>query len=177
MSRLLIAGIGNIFFGDDAFGVETARRLAARPQSDGVRVVDFGIRGFDLACALTDGCGGAVLIDALRRGGVPGALYVLDLEGAGSEPPAGDLDAHGLHPAQALRLARALGALPPWLRLVGCEPLTFGSEDEPALGLSAPVQAAVEEAVRLVETLTRNYLDGPPPFGDSEGASRPPEGR
>jgi hydrogenase maturation protease len=176
MSRLLIAGVGNIFFGDDAFGVEVARLLAARPQPEGVRVVDFGIRGFDLACALTDGCGGAILLDALSRGGAPGSLHVLDLEGVGSEPPAGELDAHGLHPARVLQLARALGEVCPWLRLVGCEPLTFGSEDEPVMGLSAPVQAAVEEAVRLVEALTRNYLDGPTPFGDTEKTSRSPQG-
>jgi hydrogenase maturation protease len=168
MSRLLIAGIGNVFFGDDGFGVEVVRRLAARPQPEGVRVVDFGIRGFDLACALVDGCGGAILIDATRRGGAPGALHVLDLEGVGVEGPAGGLDAHGLHPAKVLQLARALGEVSPWLRLVGCEPLTFGADEEPVMGLSPPVRAAVDEAVRLVEALARNYLDGAAAPGDTE---------
>ena len=77
MTRLLVAGIGNIFLGDDAFGVEVAQRLMKRPQSDGVRVVDFGIRSFDLALAL-ERCDAAILVDATARGGAPGTLYVLE---------------------------------------------------------------------------------------------------
>ncbi|MDQ3686285.1 MAG: hydrogenase maturation protease, partial [Acidobacteriota bacterium] len=53
--RILIAGIGNIFLGDDAFGCEVAQRLSGRTLPDEVRVVDFGIRGLDLAYALMDG--------------------------------------------------------------------------------------------------------------------------
>ena len=81
-ARILIAGIGNIFLGDDAFGVEVARRLVRRRLPDGVRVVDFGIRGLDLTYALLDGYEAVILVDAAPRGGPPGTLYVL-------EPPAG----------------------------------------------------------------------------------------
>ncbi len=153
--RLLIAGIGNVFLGDDGFGVELARRLAGRPWPAGVRVVDFGIRGFDLACALVDGWGGCVLLDAIDRGGPPGTLYVIEPEVPG-EPAA--LEAHGLAPVQVLGLAASLGEVCPWLRLVGCQPLTLGSEEEPRMELSAAVAAAVEEAVELVEELVRERL-------------------
>jgi hydrogenase maturation protease len=156
---LLVAGIGNIFFGDDAFGVEVVRLLAGRFPPDAVNVVDFGIRGFDLACALTAGHGGAILIDTLKRDGAPGTLYVLEPE-LPDEGAAGVVEGHGLDPVKVLRLAAAMGEVCPWLRLVGCEPLTFGSGDEPAMGLSEPVAAALPGAVRLVEELVANYLDG-----------------
>jgi hydrogenase maturation protease len=157
MSRTLIAGIGNIFFGDDAFGVEVVRRLRSRPLPPEVDVVDFGIRGFDLACALSGGkYEQVILVDALARGGSPGTLRLLepdvsDLESA----PAGE--PHGLAPVQAIRLAMQLArqegkGLPP-LRLLGCEPLAMGSYADPRMGLSPPVEEAVGEAVRMIESL------------------------
>jgi hydrogenase maturation protease len=161
MARVLVAGIGNIFLGDDAFGCEAARRLAERPQPQGVRVVDFGIRGFDLAYALLDGYDGAILIDATQRGGAPGTLYVLepDLSDESGSPA---VDAHALDPAKVLRLVKALGGEPcRWLRVVGCEPATFGSEEDPRMELSPPVRAAVEGAVVLVESLLRQLLAKP----------------
>src|SRR2546428_8240900 len=95
--RLLVAGVGNIFLGDDAFGVEVAQRLLRRPQPEGVRVVDFGIRGLDLTYALLDGCDVAVLIDAVPRGQPPGTLYVIEpdpvapAQGSAASLAAGDL--------------------------------------------------------------------------------------
>ena len=108
--RILIAGIGNIFFGDDAFGVEVVRRLAGRAMPDGVRVVDFGIRGIDLAYALTDGCDVVILVDAVQRGGAPGTR-VPDRTGSGRRrtcrPPS--MEPHSLDPWRVLGLARSLG--------------------------------------------------------------------
>ncbi len=156
--RILVAGIGNIFFGDDAFGVEVVRRLAGRPQPEGVRVVDFGIRGFDLACALLDGCDLAILVDATPRDGPPGTLYVIEPEAPqGPGEPAG---MHGLDPQRVLALVRALGGEPPPLRLVGCEPSSLGSLEEPAMGLSEPVAAAVGEAVVRIEGLIEEMRTG-----------------
>jgi Ni,Fe-hydrogenase maturation factor len=86
--RLLVAGIGNIFHGDDGFGVELAQRLSRRPRPDGVRVVDFGIRGRDLAYELLDGVGGLLILDAMARGGPPGMLYDPDCEGEMGLSPA-----------------------------------------------------------------------------------------
>jgi hydrogenase maturation protease len=161
-ARVLIAGIGNIFLGDDAFGVEVARRLAGRTWPEGVRVVDFGIRGFDLACALLDGYEGAILVDALQRGQPPGTLCVLEPDLAELEGQEATVEMHGLHPAKVLRLVLAMGGRLGRVRVVGCEPATFGSEEEPLMGLSSPVEAAVGPAVELVEDLMREMLAGSP---------------
>jgi hydrogenase maturation protease len=161
--RILVAGIGNIFLGDDAFGVEVARELASRGQPEGVRVVDFGIRGFDLAYALQDDYQMAVLVDATPRGGPPGTLYLLepDPDGAGEPGDGGGLvETHGMNPMKVLRLVRSLGGPLPSLRVVGCEPATLGSEEEPVMGLSEPVRAAVAEAVRIIESLVAAHLGG-----------------
>jgi hydrogenase maturation protease len=159
MTRTLVAGIGNIFFGDDAFGCEVARALAGRSLPDGVLVKDFGIRTLDLAYALLDDFDEVILIDAISRGRPPGTLCLLDLAGETAEhelpaPPGG----HGVAPHQVLAQARALGAKLPSVRLVGCEPESFGDESEPRDELSAPVQAAVSEAACWVEQLLRGEL-------------------
>ena len=153
-ARVLVAGIGNVFLGDDGFGVAVAQRMLERGVPAGVRVLDAGIRGFDLACALLEGCDAAILIDAVQRGGPPGTLYVLEIE-AEATAPAGPIEAHGLVPHRVLALVCALGGSRPPLRLVGCEPASVGADDDIAPGLSAPVAAAVEPAVELVESLAR----------------------
>ena len=151
LPRVLVAGIGNVFLGDDGFGVAVAEALAASEWPDGVHVEDFGIRGMDLAYALA-GYDVAILVDAVPRGGAPGTLYVI-------EPELGDdevgLDAHGMNPAAVLALARTLGGPLPRVLVVGCEPATrmTGEEDEVVAELSEPVRAAVGEAVRMVESL------------------------
>jgi hydrogenase maturation protease len=156
--RVLVAGIGNVFFGDDGFGVEVARRLGARPQPEGVQVADFGIRGLDLAYALGDGYDAAILVDALPRGRAPGTLYVIEPDLASS--PAGALtDTHGLEPAKILSVVPTMGGGLPLLRVVGCEPAVGADAEEMTVGLSAPVAAAVDEAVALVEALIRELRD------------------
>jgi hydrogenase maturation protease len=155
---ILVAGVGNIFLGDDAFGSEVVRRLVERALPGEVRVVDFGIRGFDLACALMDGYEVTILVDATSRGGAPGTLYVI-------EPDLNELansqelmiDAHGMHPMKALGLARAMGGEFKRILLVGCEPAPL-SVDEERIGLSEPVRAAVDEAVDLLESLISEIL-------------------
>jgi hydrogenase maturation protease len=153
--RILVACIGNIFLGDDGFGVEVAKQFAARSFPEEVRVVDFGIRGFDLAYALLDGYDVTIFVDALSRGEAPGTLYVLEpdlIEFIAPDAPATLMDAHGMNPLQVLRLAHSLGAHFRKILIVGCEPETLGPE-EGLMELSAPVAAAVSEAVRLVEEL------------------------
>ena len=149
--RLLVAGIGNVFFGDDGFGVEVVRRLGARPLPDDVRVMDVGIRGLDLAYALLDGYAAAVLVDATPRGGAPGTLYVLDPQTSGVRETL--VDPHALEPRRMLDLVQAMGGRLPVLRIVGCEPARAMGEGQMSVGLSAPVAAAVEGAVILVESL------------------------
>ena len=152
MPRILVAGVGNIFRGDDAFGVEVVRTLAARGLPNDVRVVDFGIRGHDLAYALLDGYDGAVLIDAARRGGRPGTLYLIEPDARPASPLTG-LDSHSVCLPAVFELVRLMnGRLPP-MRLIGCEPQTLGTEQDGAMGLSEPVAAAVEPAADLVARL------------------------
>ena len=153
--RILVAGIGNIFLGDDAFGSEVARRLLERDLPDCVRVIDFGIRGFDLAYALMDGYDLTVFVDASPRGGEPGTLYTIepDLSGLDDVDAQGALvETHGMNPLKVLRLVKSMGGEFGRILLVGCEPEPLDAE-EGRMGLSAPVEAAVEEAVRLVESL------------------------
>jgi hydrogenase maturation protease len=154
-SRVLIAGIGNIFLGDDAFGVEAVRRLLKQPLPEGVRAADFGIRGFDLACAMLDGYDAVILVDAACRGGLPGTLRVIEPEvtalTASDAAPA--IERHSLDPAKVFQHVQALGGKLPILRLVGCEPASFGTDEEPQMGLSPAVAQAVEQAVPLIHAL------------------------
>lgn len=153
-SRTLVAGIGNVFLGDDGFGVEVVRRLAERPARDNVRIVDFGIRGVDLTYALLDGYERVILVDAAPRGGTPGTLYVIepDLSGHSGALPQ-SLEAHGLVPSQVLSVAQAMGGRLPFVRVVGCEPARVPGDDDIEVALSPPVAAAVEPAVALIEEL------------------------
>jgi hydrogenase maturation protease len=188
--RILIAGIGNIFFGDDAFGVEVAHRLMLRELPPSVRVTDFGIRGYDLAYALMDGYDVAILVDASPRGGVPGTIYTIepDLQSIGApqgHPAAPAIDGHSMDPMRVLTSVKALGGDFKKILVVGCEPESLGIETaEPApasdeiepfgaldempqgrMGLSAPVFAAVDVAVTVIESLIWKILAEP--AGDS----------
>ncbi len=161
--RILIAGVGNIFLGDDAFGVEVVRRLAQRTLPEQVRVVDFGIRGLDLTYALLDGYETVLMVDAAPRGGSPGTLYVLEPD-APAPPGPGEaapmIETHGMDPVKVLRLAAAMGGTVGRLLVVGCEPAPADDVEEMQTGLSEPVRAAVDEAVGLIESLVAKVLGG-----------------
>ncbi|HZS40079.1 MAG TPA: hydrogenase maturation protease [Polyangia bacterium] len=151
-ARILVAGIGNVLLGDDGFGVEVAQRLQRRPIGDDVRVVDFGIRGFDLTYALLEPWDAAILVDATARGGAPGTLYVIEpaLADAGA---AAIVETHGMDPMRVLAVVRSMGGALERLRVVGCEPACLGDGDEPLMGLSPAVEAAIDPAIALVEKL------------------------
>jgi hydrogenase maturation protease len=174
--RVLIAGIGNIFLGDDGFGVEVVKRLAGSTLPEGVEVVDFGIRGMDLAYALHDAYDLVVFVDATPRGGKPGTVYLIEPEI--EDDGVVSLDTHGMDPVKVIKLSRALGAPPTRTLVVGCEPKVIpgrdGSQTHPyddmLMELSEPVSAAVEEAAKLVESLvTQVGTDNGP--GRSAGTS------
>jgi hydrogenase maturation protease len=159
---ILVAGVGNLFMGDDAFGIEVAQRLARRPLPDGVRVVDFGIRGFDLAAALVDGADVSILVDACPRGAAPGTVFLIepdrDALDAPDSPPAA-LEAHGLDPLSVLRLAQQMDGSLKTILLVGCEPQFCGGDDG-HIGLSDPVEAAIEVAISMIEALIGRIRNG-----------------
>jgi hydrogenase maturation protease len=157
---ILVAGIGNIFLGDDAFGCEVVKRLNERSWPDNVRVVDFGIRGFYLAYALLDGYDVTIFVDATPRGDEPGTLYTIEpeldeierLDGQGAM-----VETHGMNPMKVLSMVKSMGGQFKKILLVGCEPATFGPA-EGQLGLSAPVEAAVEPAAAVVTSLVNTLL-------------------
>lgn len=151
-ARILVAGVGNIFLGDDGFGSDVARRLRAEPLPDTVRVVDYGIRGMHLAYDLLDGYDALILVDALPGGKAPGQLSVLEVGPA--DLGEGEFDAHGMNPVAVLASLGTLGGELPRTFVVGCEPLDVGD----GMGLTAPVDQAVEAAVPLVRQLVDKVL-------------------
>uniref|UniRef100_UPI001F069C61 hydrogenase maturation protease n=1 Tax=Nonomuraea lactucae TaxID=2249762 RepID=UPI001F069C61 len=188
-TRILVAGIGNIFLGDDGFGVEVVRRLAetqrtastpgaggargatdapdmaGTPDMAGVDVVDFGIRGMDLAYALQRDYDLAILVDAAPRGEAPGTLTVLEADL--SDLGAAGVEAHGMDPVRVLRLAREMGRVPDRVVVVCCEPATAlagGPDEDVLVELSEPVRSAVGQAVRLLmDMIAERAGPGSPP--------------
>jgi len=156
-ARILVAGIGNIFLGDDGFGSEVVRRaieklerLPLDTDSGSVRVTDYGIRGMHLAYDLLEQWDALVLVDAVPDQGSPGALHVFDADHESLTATAG-LDAHSMDPAAVFASLQALGGDPPHTVVVGCEVASV----EDGIGLSDAVGAAVPEAVRAVESVVR----------------------
>ncbi|HUB54536.1 MAG TPA: hydrogenase maturation protease [Mycobacterium sp.] len=147
-SRILIAGIGNIFLGDDGFGSEVMRHVCDRVNgSDGVRATDYGIGGMHLAYDLLEDWDALVLVDAIPSRGSPGTVHVFEADHESPAAPAG-LDAHGMDPVTVFASLRALGGAPPRTIVVGCEVADVSER----MGLSEPVEAAVPEAVRAVNS-------------------------
>lgn len=168
----LIAGIGNIFLGDDAFGCFVARRLAERSYPAGVRIIDFGIRGFDLAFALMEKYDLVILLDAFPHDAAPGSLRVLDIPVQHSERDLSGLpETHGVAPTRALKLAQYLGIGTQKVYLVGCQPHTLEPDQDGKLGLSAPVARSVDTAIGLVEGLLAPLF--PPLRSDPNPLARP----
>ena len=161
---VLVAGVGNVFLGDDGFGVEVARRLLATGGlPPDVKVADFGIRGVHLAYELCDGYELAILVDAVPRGEEPGTLFVIEPDPEPDEAP--PLDAHGMDPAAVLSLLGVLGGHVERVLVVGCEPATADER----IGLSPPVEAAVAPAVNLVQDLINEHRVPSPDGRREEG--------
>lgn len=158
--RILIACIGNIFLGDDAFGCEVAKLLAARSLPEEVKLVDFGIRSFDLAYALMDGYEVTIFVDAAPRGGDPGTIYVIEPDRKQIDEIAStaSFDAHGMDPLKVLSMVKSLGGDFRKIIVVGCEPSFTGEEGEGFMGLSEPVAASLKKAVEVVESLVARFL-------------------
>jgi hydrogenase maturation protease len=146
--QTLVACIGNIFLGDDGFGCEVARELGRQSLPDSVKVVDYGIRGLDLAYALLQPYRAVIFVDAVARRERPGTIYVLQSD-VPSGAPTG-LDPHSMEPANLLAMAHSLGEVTSKIYIVGCEPADFGDEQRGRMGLSQTVARAVPEAVRAV---------------------------
>jgi hydrogenase maturation protease len=149
--KILIASIGNIFLGDDAFGVQVARELWVLELPEEAVVADYGIRSFDLAYALLEPWRAIILVDAIASGGAPGSLYFLQPDADADN--GASIDPHAMGPAQVLAMAHALGPITAPIYIVGCEPQDLGGELEGRIGLSPAVVAAVPRAVAMIERL------------------------
>lgn len=154
--RILIAGIGNIFFGDDAFGCEVAQELMRQPLPGGVTAFDYGIRSYDLAYAMLEPNDAVILVDATPRGEEPGTIFLLDLDiNKLDNPGIGSVNLHAMNPVAVLQLVRSFGGSPRALYLVGCEPAVLESEE---LGLSEKVKAAVPRALEMIRELLERLV-------------------
>lgn len=149
--NLLVAGVGNVFLGDDGFGVEVARELQRRSLPPEVKVADFGIRGLHLAFELLQPLDRLIVADAVSRDGPPGTLYVIEPE---LDEAAATADAHGMDLPAVFASLRGMGGEVPPLLLVGCEPQVL---DE-GMGLSPAVQAAIPGAIHLIEELVEQEI-------------------
>jgi len=161
--RILVAGVGNIFFGDDAFGCEVAKELLKQSLPEGVRVTDFGIRSYDLAYAIMDNYDATILIDATPRGELPGTVFLIEPEIKTLDESTNEvLNAHSMNPVRVLQLARSLGGQPRNIYVVGCEPAVLESADG-RIGLSEKVQAAVEPAIKMIQKLIGDLIEAKHP--------------
>lgn len=156
--RILVAGIGNIFHGDDAFGVVVAQEMAKRRRSGNVVVADFGIRSYDLAFAILAGYDVVILVDLVSRGGEPGTVYLLDPETDAVEAGRSLVGGHSMTPQSVLRLLEAFGGFGGSVYVVGCEPATVESEDG-GMGLSEEVQPAVDVAISMIDDLIQRLRE------------------
>jgi hydrogenase maturation protease len=162
---ILVAGIGNIFQGDDAFGVAVAQHLSGMSLPATVQVMDAGIRSLDLAFGLMDQHELTILVDATSRGGEPGTIYTIEIEPS-DIPDACDegslVNSHGLDPVRVLSLAKSMGARFGKTFLIGCEPLVIDCDETGHIGLSGPVRAAVTPAAETVLNLIEEFADRSP---------------
>jgi hydrogenase maturation protease len=161
-AQILVAGVGNIFRGDDGFGSAVAQRLLRDSIDASVKIVDYGISGIHLAYELLEGYETLVLIDAMARGGEPGTIYLLEPEPGTRR---GFPDAHSMDPQTVLEHARALGAPETRVLIVGCEPASTDEE----IGLSDAVAGAIDEAAALVRTLVAGSRDAGSAVGSAIG--------
>jgi hydrogenase maturation protease len=154
--KVLIAGVGNIFLGDDAFGVEVLRRLSELPLAENVCIKDFGIRGFDLAYALMGDWDAVILVDATARGGAPGTLYVIEHAPTAGNGKEASFEPHGMQPVRALELVSAMGSQAPRTFVIGCEPEDLGGEDG-RMGLSPSVARVIDEAAKVALRIAADF--------------------
>jgi hydrogenase maturation protease len=148
--QILIAGVGNMWLGDDAFGGEVAKELAAIGLPEGVSVIDFGSGGLDLAYEVMRGYDALILVDVAQQGGAAGTLYVIEVaeqEIDGEIEDGQVLNPHAMDPRTMLRFVKYVGGWPGRVFVVACEPEAL---DDVRIGLSDAVRTSVASAAELV---------------------------
>jgi hydrogenase maturation protease len=154
--RVMIAGVGNMFMQDDGFGGAVIKKMQHKNFPEGVEIKDFGTGGLKLAYDLMRGYDGLILLDASPRGEKPGTLYVIEPNQDDINPDlqqGGPIDPHGADPATVLRFVKSIGSWPGKVIIVACEPEAVGDFE---IGLSAPVMAAIDKAIEMVEDIVND---------------------
>jgi hydrogenase maturation protease len=154
LSKILVAGMGNVLRGDDGFGVEVVKTLQAESLPKSVDVIEVGIAGMSLVQKLLEGYDVLIIVDTARRGGSPGTIYVIEPEVAKVSLDTLNMkllnylaDGHYVEPSKVLALASGLGILPKKVLIVGCEPAI---QEEFNIGLTEAVREAANRAIALV---------------------------
>jgi hydrogenase maturation protease len=148
--KVLVAGIGNAWMGDDGFGSEVVKQLGTVELPPGVAVMDFGTGGLNLAYEVMRGYDALLILDISQQGGSPGTLYVIEADEDsvdGSIQDGDSLNPHGMDPKTVLRFVKSIGAWPGKVLVIACEPAVV---EEIGFQLSESVAGAVEPAVKLV---------------------------
>lgn len=152
----MIAGVGNMFMQDDGFGSAVIKKMLHKNFPEGVEIKDFGTGGLKLAYDLMRGYDGLILLDASTRGEKPGTLYVIEPNQDDINPDlqqGGPIDPHGADPATVLRFVKSIGSWPAKVVIVACEPESVGDFE---IGLSAPVMAAIDKAIEMVDEIVKD---------------------
>jgi hydrogenase maturation protease len=158
MKKILVAGIGNIFHGDDAFGCEVVSRSEQCTWPQNVTVRDFGIRSYDLAYALNGDFDVVILVDAAPCGKEPGTLYLIEPDTKQiEESECAQVDAHSMNPVAAIQMAQSLGGIQAKLYVIGCEPAVL-ENDLGEIGLSLEVEEAIPQALAMIESLIADLV-------------------
>jgi hydrogenase maturation protease len=150
---ILIAGVGNIFLSDDGFGSAVANLLLSGDVPDGVRVVDYGIRGVHLAFDLSESVRTLILVDTVPDAGGPGSIVVQAVDPASYG--SATFDAHSMDPNTVLTSVAALGDSMPRTLVIGCQPACL----DDGIGLSPVVEAAISVAAQKALELATSELD------------------
>lgn len=143
----LIIGCGNLLRGDDAAGPVLVRRLQERGLREGVRCVDVGTAGMDVALCMR-GVPHVILVDACRSGSEPGCLFEVRGEELAGLSPSSAVNLHALRWDHAVAFARRLlgDEYPQTVTVI----LVEGQSFEPGAGLSPAVDRAIDELVSLL---------------------------
>ncbi|WP_083533524.1 hydrogenase maturation protease [Mycobacterium intracellulare] len=161
----LIVGCGNLLRGDDGVGPIMVRHLWERGMPDGVRLVDGGTAGMDVAFQMR-GAQRVVIVDASASGAAPGTIYRVPAGELAQLPPLEGLHTHSFRWDHAIAFARwALADECPTditAFLIEASDVGFGTE------LSAPVTTAMEKVMNMIEAVYVNPLRPPRPTSPTE---------
>ena len=154
--NVLIAGVGNRLMGDDGFGPRVVDLLSSAHLPENVEARDIGTAGLTIATDLSE-YDLVVFVDSVKIEGEPGQLQksgIMIEEEAGNISELSRFTLHEVGLEGLLKFAKAIGALPPKVILIGCKPKALG----PTLELSPEVEDALQAAAEMVIDTVEEFL-------------------